>query len=838
MSNVPPAYRPLIIVQAPRASAFQPRGGGSQKTAKPSRSRQGERLDGQFDELERLTSGRVQPTVDGGIPPSDPELVVVFEVVQETADLADAFKLAGLELMVDVEDDIEDEDLGEDFARLKTPRPDAEPIKRYLHAAMANEEAVRQLLSLWRRWKSDQRMRSGFGAFTKLFQRLYNVRPWDARDRIRTTGLSVTMEAALADALTSLPINIELWFRQSEPRRRQAEAAVRALVVAAGGEVLNAVEHVEIGYHAIAASVPPAALGGAAVVDLEGLDDVAVLQAPDVIFVRPAGQSVRLLLPSDLPGPPDVAEADELLPPLVAVLDGLPEANHPLLKGRVEIVDPDDLAGEATYTSDRRRHGTMVTSAVVWGDLGAQEEPTRRLVAARPVMRPDMETLNKDESIPWDQLPPDITIRAVRDLVGFDGIAGAAPSVRIVNLSLGDPLSQFDTIPSAWARAIDWLAFKHNLLFIVSAGNHLHDLPIDAAVLASLSDSDRDRLTADAIAEQSPQRRLMAPAESMNAATVGALHADASSDGFTLGYRVDVWSGQGNPSPVTAHGRGIRRSIKPDVAAPGGRQLYGTLVGEDTLRISVGRAQPPGVQVAAPPDRTAYVSGTTFAAAEVSRRAACIMDTLISSDEPVDDRYLAVATKALLAHGTNYPLGAEYGIAADRLVGHGALSRDLSRGCAPQQATLLYVGQIESREEVELTVPLPEEIGRLTTVKRVSTTLAWLSPINWNHRQYRRAKLTIDGPVEMPSAGRSTLGLPYRLTQRGTLEHRVFGTDRAYAQTQLTFKVRCADQAGGLDGAVPFAVAISLELGVEVGLDVYALVRQQVVARVRVQPTH
>jgi hypothetical protein len=316
--------------------------------------------------------------------------------------------------------------------------------------------------------------------------------------------------------------------------------------------------------------------------------------------VRPAGQHVGILLPPDLPDAGDARDADGLLPPLVAVLDGLPEANHPLLRGRLEIVDPDDLAGDLTYTSDRRRHGTMVASAVVWGDLGGNHDSSPRMVAIRPVMKPDMETRNQDESVPWNELPADITIRAVRDLVGHDNKPGATPTVRIVNLSIGDQLSLFDTIPSAWARAIDWLAFEHNILFVISAGNHLRDLPLNSAHLATLTGPDRDRVTADAIAEQSSARRLLPPAESMNAITVGALHADAAGDSHPLGHRIDIWSGPGHPSPVTAHGRGIRRSVKPDLAAPGGRQLYDSLIGQDALRISVGRARPPGVEVAAP----------------------------------------------------------------------------------------------------------------------------------------------------------------------------------------------------------------------------------------------
>jgi hypothetical protein len=107
-------------------------------------------------------------------------------------------------------------------------------------------------------------------------------------------------------------------------------------------------------------------------------------------------------------------------------------------------------------------------------------------------------------------------------------------------------------------------------------------------------------------------------------------------------------------------------------------------------------------------------------------------------------------------------------------------------------------------------------------------------PINWNHRQYRRTKLTLDGPGEVSSSGRSNRGVKYHSARRGTLEQRVFDVSRTYAVGDLTFKVKCADQAGGLNGTVNYAVAVSLEVGVDLGVDVYELVRQQLAAHVRV----
>lgn len=833
MSEARPVERPVIVVPAPRPSDYQPHGGGSTHTAKPSRERQGQRLDGRFDEIERLLSGTGQATVTDTLPDTDPELVVVFEVVDSTEDLADALSKAGLEPLVDVEDDFDDEELGPDFKRLKPAGQGSEPIKRFLHAAMANEAAVAQLLKLWRHWKTGKRMIPGFGAFTKVFAQLHDVRPWGPIDRVRSTGLAALVEETLDAHLEELPVHIELWFRANPERRRAGEAAVSALVADARGKVLRSSERPEIGYHALAVNLPASALDAVRTgSDLTTLSQVALLRTPEVLFIRPGGQRIGVELDANLEAATKPPEDEVDGPPLLALLDGLPATNHPFLQDRLTIIDPDDLASDPTYTVQRRRHGTMVASAAIWGDRGEGGTATGRKVVVRPVLRPDPHTLNADEIVPWAELPADLTIRSVRDIVGDTRSPGPAPSVQVFNVSLGDPLAQFDTIASAWARAVDWLSFEHNVLFIVSAGNHPGAIPLSADAIKNAIGETRDRLTSDALASLSARRRLLPPGESLNALTVGSLHTDAAGNAFPLGYRLDLWGTEGHPSPASAHGRGIRRAIKPDLIAPGGRQLYDQFYGQtDMVAPSRGSAQPPGVQVAAPPDRIAYVAGTTFAAVEVARRAVRIIDSLESS---VDSSHLPVAAKALLVHGSAFPEAADYGTPADRLVGHGPLSRDLAAGCTPSQATVLITGDLAARQSIQVEVPFPQELAGMTDLRRISMTLAWFSPINWNHRQYRRAKLTVDGPREIPSGARKTRGPDYRLTQRGTVQHRVLETERAFSSEQLTFTINCADQAGGFSGTVPFALALSLEVGSGVSLDVYDLVRSHIRDRARI----
>lgn len=64
--------------------------------------------------------------------------------------------------------------------------------------------------------------------------------------------------------------------------------------------------------------------------------------------------------------------------------------------------------------------------------------------------------------------------------------------------------------------------------------------------------------------------------KSINALTVGALHADDAGAVGLPSHVLDVLGGSRLPSVVSALGRGVRRAVKPDILAPGGRQLFRT----------------------------------------------------------------------------------------------------------------------------------------------------------------------------------------------------------------------------------------------------------------------
>jgi hypothetical protein len=241
--------------------------------------------------------------------------------------------------------------------------------------------------------------------------------------------------------------------------------------------------------------------------------------------------------------------------------------------------------------------------------------------------------------------------------------------VRVINFSIGDRWRPFEGLMSPQARLLDWLAYEHNVVFVVSAGNHTSPLAFECteAEFHGLTPEEREVAAVRAIAQGVGQRRLLAPAEAVNALTVGALHSDLATY-VTRDGVYDFIASNPFPSPISALGPGFRRAVKPDILMPGGRQLYRRehVDGGGGLELAAVMAMSaPGHRAAAPggvpgdPGATRYARGTSNAAALTTRAAARLyeqLEELRASPEGADlgEEYTTVSLKALLAHGASW----------------------------------------------------------------------------------------------------------------------------------------------------------------------------------------
>ena len=241
------------------------------------------------------------------------------------------------------------------------------------------------------------------------------------------------------------------------------------------------------------------------------------------------------------------------------------------------------------------------------------------------------------------------------------------------------------------------------------------------------------------MAHQKVQRRLLAPAESVNALTVAALHSQVTPPA-SVGRLVDLLRGHGLPSPINCVASGFRRSIKPEILVPGGMQHYSAkplCSPSQTAEFEVPRAlSQPGQLVAAPggtavpPTHAVRANGTSNAAALTTRRAIQFVDEIAQlrqedGGDQLADVYTAVILKAMLVHGASWENwqaiidqafdGPDSGPerwwrikrACAQFLGYGVA--DFQRGtvCTDQRVIVLGCGELSADQGHVYPVPIP-----------------------------------------------------------------------------------------------------------------------------------
>jgi hypothetical protein len=488
----------------------------------------------------------------------------------------------------------------------------------------------------------------------------------------------------------------------------------------------------------------------------------------------------------------------------------------------------------------------------------------------------------RQEFFPPDRLGVDLMWEALhRMMEGVEAIPpnapavpASAPTVRIVNLSVGDPTRRFAGVMSPWARLIDYLAWKYSLLILVSAGNVTDPVPLPVATWRDFEGATAEERQAEmlrSILAQRATRRLFSPSEAINALTIGACHDDNALPNGTPLMAVAPYASGHLPNPSSALGLGFHRGIKPELLFPGGREQMRS--NRTHAPIEVKPVGSPvryfGIKAAAPgaAGQTNFVTlhnGTSVATALAAHSAMRVLESI--EDMPaeaiypaVDDHFHGVILKALLVHAARWddettdilrPL-----VDPDRSLHHEHVKDELTRlfgygqpeiervlDCTAQRATLVGWGTIRAKEIDQYSVPIPAGIEGIVGFRAATVTIAWLTPVNLSHRMYRMAKLEggpggdkkfslgVDNAKVQPS---------HNAVARGTVFHRRWEGEDAVAfadSGNLLLNVSCKPAAGEMDADIMYGVAISLEVGQDIPVAVYEEVRTRLRAAVRVAP--
>jgi hypothetical protein len=855
--------RPLLQLPAPNPVDLPsgPRGGESIRF--PSRGRQADRFGPLFNRL-RSVLDRANATVELRADPTNlaPERVIVFEIAGTVTDFLKAVgRVRGLEFMAEYEGDfVADHDFAVIDGRTGREGQDRteKPVPARFYLAMPDIQALRELQGLW--WNRGERLGRGFTPFEHLFQQLRALRPWGPQDRIPPETIAFWRDENARNPGRPVRTEVELWYRDSEARRANASRNLGEMVRAVGGQVVHDAVISEIAYHGALIDIP-----GAEVARLIENRDINFALSDDIMFLRPQ---------SMLHGPLDVEPAEDAAArdgraapahgaPIAALLDGVPVQGHSLLADRLVLDDPDNLQARAVVA--RRVHGTAMASLILHGDRNEGEAPLPRPLYVRPLL---ITNENGHEHSDTDRLLIDTLYRAVLRIKGSEGEEASAPTVFLINLSIGDMRRPFTRLVSPLARLVDFLSVRYSVLFLVSGGNVLTPLDIPGYTnwteFENAPPADRERAVVRALNAAKHERTILSPAESLNALTFGAQHHDHVAQRIGGHNAIDPFTDDSLPNMSSGLGLGYRRMIKPELYLPGGREYVRMIASGNGLRVTVGSPQRLyGLKAAAPDptgigrlDYTALSDGTSSATALGTRGGHRIFDALMDRDggstlADMDPQFFAVAVKCLLVHSAkwndNHELLKEICGPEDRrrhieraenssrFIGFGVPDVSEALECAPNRATLVGYGTIQPETAKVYRIPLPGCLEGVTAPRSLTVTLAWFSPIKTGHQSYRSVRLEAAAMQPLQVLGVERLkAQPADVTvKRGTIFHEHYHGAAAVPFIEdgyLSLQIWCKEDAGGDASPVRYTIAVTIEA--EGALPVY----DQILERIRIRP--
>lgn len=827
----------------------------------PTTLRQFQRVSPKLNALQQAFNERRVEVLQGaaGV---DPEQVIVIETIDSIDKFINAVsKIEGFEWMGEIEvDDIKPDN---DFYNKEKPNQD---LEGRLYLVMTNQTAIQQLLTLWERiGRGDELdfVRGDLRGLAKLrdaFYHLKDIRRWGINDRIDETGIQDSWEFKLQyNQGENIRFEIELWYRKSELKRAQSIQEVAELINELGGNVIDSCSIGDINYCGLLVELPPEQVS----IILEN-PNINLVKCDSIMFFRPSGQMVAgnesELISEQYETPtPFVPDGD----PIVGILDGLPIENHSLLTNRILIDDPDEWA--QFYQVSERKHGTAIASAIIHGDLNIQNpQSLNAAVYIRPIMKPYSIRNGKQEFIPDDILMVDLIHRAIKRIFEGEGTGQPiAPSIRIINFSIGDPTRLFDQIVSPLGRLLDWLSYKYNVLFIISSGNHPTELTatMREEEFNNLGNDQREQLFFQSFVTDMRKRRLLAPAESINSITVGGTNED-NSNFQPIGNLVRPYSSI-MPSITNPIGGGFKRSIKPDIVFKAGDQLLRFHpITNNTIKFNiVDNFRAPGIKVASPAIDNSLNSvnhnrGSSIAAALISRFGVLCFDNLksILIDHFVDfnsPEYEVSLLKTLIIHGAswgaledriggllgNIPESEKRKNIIQRLIGYGIPDQNRVTECTQQRATVLGFEKLKDDEAHIYELPLPPSLSANPTKRKLIVTLGYFSPIVPTNMKYRHSQLffTIENTQLTPKRAESD----YYAVRRGTIQHEIFEGQNAIPFQDgdtIKIKVNCRLDAGtDKDTVIPYGIAVTMEVAEGINIPIYEEIRTRIATAVQIQ---
>ena len=169
-----------------------------------------------------------------------PERALVFEVASDVVNFYQAVRgIPGLEFLGEDEGDAApDEDF---FIPDEEGRPrEDKRVPRRFYFTIPDQAALRELVSLWRRYQRGEELGRGRAAWRRVFGHLAEIRPWGPKDRLTEDAIQDWQERLELRPDDPVRFEVEFWYRDNAPRRETAETTFTRQVKELAEELLTA----------------------------------------------------------------------------------------------------------------------------------------------------------------------------------------------------------------------------------------------------------------------------------------------------------------------------------------------------------------------------------------------------------------------------------------------------------------------------------------------------------------------------------------------------------------------------------------------------------------------
>lgn len=862
--------------------------------------RQGERLNDAILEFER---DAVQKILDISQNPQniDPELGWVLEICGNSKELQKVLQsIPGID--VPLINEMGSFPPDDDFHHLKktaSGKMEADPKKKVsfsLYLITFDTRASQNFVKIWKKWQNksgigdiDESL-SEFTKFLKILPYIKDIHKWSVKDQLELDGFKEELENRLKDYPEEpVKFEIELIYSSNEATRRSRLSALNKRIRENNGRVLDGPCLIEeIGYQGVLVELPACNV-------TEVMNHPSVNIAGDgVLTFRMMGQSkphftAEIDVTSSFT-PEEINSTISNIPlrkPVILMLDGYPLENHVLLQNRLDIDDSGDI-DDLNYPLEERRHGTEMASLILHGHIGRSKSLNQKIrivpVNRLKIIFTQGPEKYYDEVIPDDKLTVDFFHRILKEQLMGNRKKWNESGLLLINLSQGISGRPYFNCLSPLSRLLDWVSYKANVLFIISAGNH------DDAF------TDEDNNNTSSVSKDfgeeflchhltgSLKNRLLSPSESINSITVGSLNwngVGTPNDEIVSYPEEDVIHfPEIFPSITTSCGYGYGKSIKPDILYPGGKRglEFYKISSIIEYQLTSGSNSEAGISVAYPSIIQGnivgkeYDVGTSLSAALATHDAGLCYEQLITyfEDFHLPDKYyecLPVILKALLVHSSGWGITSNkikelltkydenYQNSsgpkqkwrlleiATRWMGYGRADASEVLTSNDGKVTLIGCGYLKGNPDLS-TVRYEWSLPKLLyshTNNRITVTLAYLSPINFKSLKNHQAKITFNfmsNVVEKRSESIHRIGPDYNTVQRGTVQHEIFeNVDFQNLDVdKMCIDITCKYD-GNLESRIPYGIIITIDneqTDVESNT-LYTQMREIIAPRVRVE---